>query len=76
MWGEGGREGGKREGKKRHVCVCGGGGGCRIINTRNSTSYDIRLSIYNDRVASGDEKTLISSRETSVHRIYLNLLSN
>ena len=29
------------------VCVCGGGGG---INTRNSTSYEIRLSIYNDGV--------------------------
>ena len=24
------------------VCVCGGG----LINTRNGTSYDIRLSIY------------------------------
>ena len=30
------------------VCVCGGGGG--LINTRNSTSYEIRLSIYNDGV--------------------------
>ena len=30
------------------VCVCGGGGG--VINTRNSTSYEIRLSIYNDGV--------------------------
>ena len=29
------------------VCVCVGGG---LINTRNSTSYDIRLSIYNDGV--------------------------
>ena len=30
------------------MCVCLGGGG--LINTRNSTSYDIRLSIYNDGV--------------------------
>ena len=30
------------------LCVCGGGGG--VINTRNSTSYEIRLSIYNDGV--------------------------
>ena len=30
------------------VCVCVGGGG--LINTRNSTSYEIRLSIYNDGV--------------------------
>ena len=29
------------------VCVWGGGG---LINTRKSTSYDIRLSIYYDRV--------------------------
>ena len=29
------------------VCVCGGGG---VINTRNSTSYEIKLSIYNDGV--------------------------
>ena len=29
------------------VCVWGGGG---VINTRNSTSYEIRLSIYNDGV--------------------------
>ena len=28
------------------VCVCVGG----LINTRNSTSYEIRLSIYNDGV--------------------------
>ena len=31
------------------VCVCGGGG-AGLINTRNSTSYEIRLSIYNDGV--------------------------
>ena len=31
---------------ERRVCVCVGG----VINTRNSTSYEIRLSIYNDRV--------------------------
>ena len=30
----------------RRVCVCGGG----LINTRNSTSYEIRLSIYSDGV--------------------------
>ena len=30
------------------ACVCGGGAG--LINTRNSTSYEIRLSIYNDGV--------------------------
>ena len=30
------------------VCVCGGGGG--LIDIRNSTSYEIRLSIYNDGV--------------------------
>ena len=29
------------------ACVCGGAG---LINTRNSTSYEIRLSIYNDGV--------------------------
>ena len=28
-------------------CVCVGGG---LINTRNSTSYEIRLSVYNDGV--------------------------
>ena len=28
--------------------MCVGGGG--LINTRNSTSYEIRLSIYNDGV--------------------------
>ena len=35
------------------LCVCvggGGGGGGRAINTRKSTSYDIRLSIYYDGV--------------------------
>ena len=30
------------------VCVCVWGGG--VINTRKSTSYDIRLSIYYDGV--------------------------
>ena len=35
------------EGSWACVCVCGGGG---VINTRNSTSYEIRLSIYNDGV--------------------------
>ena len=29
------------------MCVWGGRG---VINTRNSTSYEIRLSIYNDEV--------------------------
>ena len=29
------------------MCVCGGGG---LINTRNSSSYEIRLPIYNDGV--------------------------
>ena len=38
MGGGGGRGG---------ACVCGGGG---LINTRNSTSYEIRLAIYNDGV--------------------------
>ena len=28
------------------VCACAGG----LISTRNSTSYEIRLSIYNDGV--------------------------
>ena len=37
---------------------------------RNSTSYEIRLSIYNDGVrASGDEMAFRSRRETSVNRI-------
>ena len=33
-------------GRGGRVCVGGGG----LINTRNSTSYEIRLSIYNDGV--------------------------
>ena len=37
------------------MCVGGRGGGrvcvyVGVINTRNSTSYEIRLSVYNDRV--------------------------
>ena len=37
------------------MCVGGEGGGVcvcvwRVINTRNSTSYETRLSIYNDGV--------------------------
>ena len=43
------------------MCVGGGGGGgaCgrkNLINTRNSTSYDIRLPIYNDGVRSVEMK--------------------
>ena len=34
------------EGGGACVCVCVWG----VINTRNSTSYEIRLSIYNDGV--------------------------
>ena len=38
--------GGGEGGGMGRVCVWGGG----LINTRNSTSYEIRLSIYNDGV--------------------------
>ena len=43
------------------VCVCGG-----VINTRNSTSYEIRLSIYNDGVRPVEMKLRLEVEEKLV----------
>ena len=48
-----------------------------VINTRNSTSYDTRLSIYNDGVRPVEMKRRFRSRrETSVNRIYFDYAIN
>ena len=47
------------------VCVWGGGGG-GVINTRKSTSYDIRLSIYNDEVRPMEMKRRLEVEEKLV----------
>ena len=44
------------------ACVCGGGG----INTRKSTSYDIRLSIYHDGVRPVEMKRRLEVEEKLV----------
>ena len=58
-------------------CVWGVGGWGGVINTRNSTSYDTRLSIYNDGVRPVEMKRRFRSRrETSVNRIYFDYAIN
>ena len=50
------------------VCVCVGG----VINTRKSTSYDIRLSIYYDGVRPVEMKRrleVVENLTSSVNRI-------
>ena len=62
-------------------CVCGGGGGgwreTGIINTRNNIRYDIRLSIYSDKMGPEEmERRLVVEKKKQMHHIYLTLLSN
>ena len=45
-------------------CVCGGGRG--LIHTRKSTSYDIRLSIYNDGMRPVEMKRRLEVEEKLV----------
>ena len=40
-----------------------GGGGGGIINTKNNSSYDIRLSIYNDGVRPVETKRRLEVEE-------------
>ena len=46
------------------VCVA-------IINTRNSTSYDIRLSIYNDGVRPVEMKRRLEVEEKLMCTVYI-----
>ena len=47
------------------VCVCGRGEG-EVINTRKSTPYDIRLSIYHDGVRPMEMKRRLEVEEKLV----------
>ena len=63
------------------MCVWGGGGGGiggekGIINTRNNIRYDIRLSIYRDKMGPEEMERRIVVEEKQMHHIYLTLLSN
>ena len=50
----------------------GGGGGQRgLINTRKSTSYNIKLSIYNDGVRSVEMKRRLEVEEKLVCTVYI-----
>ena len=44
-----------------------GGGDRGIINTRNSIPYDIRLSIYSDRMGPGEVERRIVVEEKQIH---------
>ena len=54
----------------------GGGGETGIINTRNNIRYDIRLSIYSDKMGPEEVERRIVVEEKQMHHIYLTLLSN
>ena len=52
------------------------GGETGIINTRNNIWYDIRLSIYSDKMGPEEVERRIVVEEKQMHHIYLTLLSN
>ena len=59
--------------------MCGGGGvggETGIINTKNNIRYDIRLSIYSDKMGPEEMERRIVVEEKQMHHIYLTLLSN
>ena len=54
----------------------GGGGETGMINTRNNIRYDIKLSIYSDKMGPEEVERRIVVEEKQMHHIYLTLLSN
>ena len=54
----------------------GGGGETGIINIRNNIRYDIRLSMYSDKMGPEEVERRIVVEEKQMHHIYLTLLSN